>query len=134
VNAAVADLFSIVRKSQVAAPPRNRRKLFQESLALCYRRRIDPSGAPAAVSHACIVVEERTARAQQPSVAACRRTSNCGSVEADDGQARAQELIDTREAATTKSNDARVGVCFADERGIRRTGVGVPNGRSRTQK
>jgi hypothetical protein len=134
VNPAIANLFCIVRKPQVAAPPRNRRKLFQDSLALGYRRRVDPSGTTSAVSHAGIVVEDRTARPQQPSVAACRRASNRGSVQANDGQAGAQELIDTREAATTKSDDARIGVCFADERGIRRTGVGVPNGRSRTQK
>jgi hypothetical protein len=123
-----------MRESQVTAPSRNCGQLLDNPLALGHRRRVDVSGSATAISHASIVMECGASCAKQSTVPTCGRASNWSGVYADDGNARVQEFIDAREPAPTEPDDASIGVNLASERGIRRAGVSIPDGRCRTQK
>jgi hypothetical protein len=80
------------------------------------------------------VMECGTPSAKQSAVPPRSRTSNSSGIDADHRDAGVQEFIDARQPAPAESDDAGIGVNLAGEHGIRRAGLSIPDGRSRTQK
>jgi hypothetical protein len=80
------------------------------------------------------VVKERAAGAQQAAIPAGGATTNASSIDADDGHAGAQALVDAGQSASAQTHHTGVCLKVARERRPGRAAGGIPDRRSRIQK